>query len=247
MSRRLSPPRRNGSLSRGPVTTEGKARSAANALKHGLLSRNMYLPGEIVPPPAEGQSSGRFCRLPDDFQPANAFARSYAMAYLRLNRLWDLEATALHLEIIRQNHPEPGPIATLAAWRALANDPTFLLLRRYEVTFHRELHRSYREICHLGDVPPPPRALYFPNEPRLDSTPPESDSCTENFGTGSAPEPALAHAAGQTTSVTVPPTTQYKNCKTNLSSCNYLSSQRFTPVFSPLGFPRHPPARKVVR
>jgi hypothetical protein len=38
--------RRNGKLSRGPTTAEGRAVSAKNALKHGLLSQNVVLPDE---------------------------------------------------------------------------------------------------------------------------------------------------------------------------------------------------------
>jgi hypothetical protein len=38
--------RRNSRLSKGPKTPEGKARSAKNALKHGLLSRGVLLPDE---------------------------------------------------------------------------------------------------------------------------------------------------------------------------------------------------------
>jgi hypothetical protein len=38
--------RRNGGLSNGPTTPEGKAASSKNALKHGLLSREILLPDE---------------------------------------------------------------------------------------------------------------------------------------------------------------------------------------------------------
>ena len=38
--------RRNGSLSKGPKTPEGKAASSKNAIKHGLQSDEALLPGE---------------------------------------------------------------------------------------------------------------------------------------------------------------------------------------------------------
>ena len=38
--------RQNGALSNGPATPEGKAASSKNALKHGLLSREILLPNE---------------------------------------------------------------------------------------------------------------------------------------------------------------------------------------------------------
>jgi hypothetical protein len=38
--------RRNGSLSNGPTTLEGKVTSSTNAIKHGLLSGEALLPGE---------------------------------------------------------------------------------------------------------------------------------------------------------------------------------------------------------
>jgi hypothetical protein len=38
--------RANGAKSRGPVTAEGKRRSAQNSLKHGLTARRLMIPGE---------------------------------------------------------------------------------------------------------------------------------------------------------------------------------------------------------
>ena len=41
--RKIAANRANGALSRGPKTPEGKARSARNSLKHGLLARAILL------------------------------------------------------------------------------------------------------------------------------------------------------------------------------------------------------------
>lgn len=44
--RQVEANQRNAKLSRGPKTSTGKAVSAKNALKHGLLSRDVTIPGE---------------------------------------------------------------------------------------------------------------------------------------------------------------------------------------------------------
>jgi hypothetical protein len=44
--RQIEANRLNGSLSSGPTTPAGKAVASQNSLKHGLLSREVLLPGE---------------------------------------------------------------------------------------------------------------------------------------------------------------------------------------------------------
>ena len=55
--RQIAASRRNGRLSRGPKTKEGKARSSGNALRHGLSARKYLLAGE---------SEEEFLRLAED-------------------------------------------------------------------------------------------------------------------------------------------------------------------------------------
>jgi hypothetical protein len=59
--------RRNSQRSKGPKTPEGKARSAKNALKHGLLSSGVLLPGEDAEAFAELSRS-----LSEDLKPVGA-------------------------------------------------------------------------------------------------------------------------------------------------------------------------------
>ena len=76
----------NGGKSRGPVTTEGKARSSLNAHKHGCYSKAVVLPGE---------SQEDFLALVQSytgqFQPATQFEidliQDLADARWRINRI----------------------------------------------------------------------------------------------------------------------------------------------------------------
>jgi len=81
--------RRNGSQSRGPVTVGGKARSAMNALKHGLLAR-------CVSPPTDMRGQDKLYRdirreLIEELQPASFTHRTavdvLARDYVQLARV----------------------------------------------------------------------------------------------------------------------------------------------------------------
>ncbi len=82
--------RNNAKKSTGPRSEEGKARSAQNALKHGLLARDAVLPGEH---PAEFDQ--QFQALERAIQPDNAiefeFLRQMADAQWRMRRLTRIE------------------------------------------------------------------------------------------------------------------------------------------------------------
>jgi hypothetical protein len=89
--------RANGAQSQGPVTPEGKTASSQNALRHGLRSAAVLIPGED---PAEFDR--HVAAYIHRFKPADAPERdlveAIAGARWRLKRLGALEATLLQDE-----------------------------------------------------------------------------------------------------------------------------------------------------
>ena len=81
--------RRNGALSNGPKTPDGKATSSKNAIRHGLLSDEALLPGED-----QGKFEQFANRLRTDLwpcEPSNSVSQSalhaaYMMACMQANR-----------------------------------------------------------------------------------------------------------------------------------------------------------------
>src|SRR5690349_11031999 len=92
--RRKLASRANGARSRGPVTPEGKACSAQNAISHGLLAQAVVLKSE---------NPDAFRAHMDDFvlrwQPADqvelGLVEEMAVANWRLRRLWAIETRSL--------------------------------------------------------------------------------------------------------------------------------------------------------
>ena len=78
--------RKNGAKSRGPKTLEGKARSAQNALKHGLRALNYV----VLPDESAAEFQPLEAALVDELAPVGALqvvlARRVAVAAWRLAR-----------------------------------------------------------------------------------------------------------------------------------------------------------------
>jgi len=123
--RRIDASRANGRKSRGPVTPEGKARSAANSLRHGLLAKVCLL---------ESESREVFDDLIDDFearfQPIDevewGFVEEMIAANWRLRRCWAIENRMLDNEIGAQT--EGDQIDRIAAGLAQAADNQLRIL-----------------------------------------------------------------------------------------------------------------------
>jgi hypothetical protein len=90
----------NAQHSTGPVTPEGKAISSRNALKHGLTSKTILLPGED---PAQYQAlqDGMLA----DFQPVNVTQASHVLELVDLK--WRLErASRYEARVLSAENPD---------------------------------------------------------------------------------------------------------------------------------------------
>lgn len=107
--------RRNAELSTGPKTASGKAVASKNALKHGVLSRQVVLPDED---PAEFEDFRR--RLMEDLKPAGeletVFAERIMLGAWRLRRVVRLEAA-----VIRSQESELQAFPDLATFVTAAS------------------------------------------------------------------------------------------------------------------------------
>jgi hypothetical protein len=128
--------RRNGALSRGPATPDGKARSAGNATRHGLRGAFRLLAGE---------DGGEFQALADSLAarhaPADAAERHWveelAFAAWRQHRLRALEAAALTV---------PGDHGTDEPDGAGPPPPSLDTLARYRARLERDWRRALAEL-----------------------------------------------------------------------------------------------------
>ena len=141
------------SKSTGPRTSEGKQKSALNALRHGLTGRVVVLPEEDM------NAYHAFCKeLIADLKPETPVERQYAQTFCdtqwRLNRARSLEDSMLslgHFEAagdIEVDHPQIH--AALTAARVFRQESkAFVNLSLYEQRLQRTLKESLRQLKEL--------------------------------------------------------------------------------------------------
>jgi hypothetical protein len=154
--RRIDASRANGARSLGPVTPEGRARSARNAIRHGLLARTVVLEEEST-----DAFEAALADLIDRLRPADAvelaLIEEMAAAQWRQRRSWGIEVRMMNDAAVAS--PDAGPVARMTyAFRSLSGGPEFALMHRYETRQTRMFQRALNNLLIL-------RTQFLPNEP----------------------------------------------------------------------------------
>ena len=143
--------RANGAKSRGPATPEGRARSRAAALTHGLASDQLLI---------EGESEEKFNALREEylaeFQPQTRsrfdLVDQLVITRWRLNRVIALQSALMDIQMARQQ-PEidkefescGGDIRAAIAYQHLCDDSRALeSLHRHEARLSAEFRRTFK-------------------------------------------------------------------------------------------------------
>ncbi len=156
--------RANGSLSKGPVSIQGKLNSSRNSLRHGLLARTVVL---------EEESTPRFLELLraliEEFRPASAtqlmLVETMAVARWRQLRIWGLQKVALDREIALQDPALGTPeVRAALAFKPSSDSLQPELTLRYDVALDRQFSRALARLLDLQSRPAPKTSTpYFPD------------------------------------------------------------------------------------
>ncbi len=176
--------RANGAKGAGQKSPEGAARSAMNALKHGLAAHTVVLPGESHELFDEFADS-----LRDSLNPRtliqHLLVQNVVCAAWRQRRYLAFETTAITVKAEemradvdrRFDNADPQLRDTLA-FQELIKDGQFRTFIRYDAHLDRQLHRA---LSRLENQPVEPESVNSPNEANPeneqppDSNPPEPD------------------------------------------------------------------------
>ena len=130
--------RKNAQNSTGPVTQEGKAKSASNAIRHGILSR-------IIPIDAPGYREllvGLYTSLKPQDELQRMMVDQIAITTMRLRRIWAAEQSYLYTK--SRDWPD-GPDSNSATVHCYLEVPTAVTYLRYESMLNRLLARLLRQ------------------------------------------------------------------------------------------------------
>jgi hypothetical protein len=209
--------RANGAKSQGPTTPEGKAKSALNSLRHGLLAGLLVLRTE---------SDAKFLAILngylDEYHPEgqteNRLVEVIAAAQWLEERCWVLTTALIDITMDRMEHEiaaefreiDNATRTALAFLKEADQSAALVLLNRYAARHNREWHRAIDKLRKIqkerregAAVPDSPLATHhsplatevLPNEPEPDLTPTPATTAASSLATRHSPratQPVLA-------------------------------------------------------
>jgi hypothetical protein len=151
----------NAQLSTGPRTEAGKARSSQNAIKHGLFSRQLLLPGEDPNALASFRSSVLKRLAPRDLLELQV-VEQYISSSWKLRRLEAAEqeayldeAEVMSLELsesLGDSKDLPQPSVGLLTWR-LMEDGKLERLSRHQQRLWNQMQKCLKQLAELKRQP----------------------------------------------------------------------------------------------
>jgi hypothetical protein len=195
--------RANGAQSHGPVTPEGKAKSALNAVTHGLTASAIVLTTESKEKYAALLAS-YLEKCDPDGPIENDLVEEMVAAKWQQRRvaamiaaLIDVTMDHMEKEISDEFENIDNTVRTVLAFKNQAKESAALaLLNRYAARHAREYHRALRHLREIqserrdqNDPPASPNEK-SQNEPKAEVTPEPSTTCDSQT---TVPEPAASH------------------------------------------------------
>ena len=193
--------RANGAKSHGPVTPEGKARSARNASTHGIFNSPFVLRNE---------QDALFLQLEAEFTEEwdpqgpteSALVDQMVICRWRLNRIWATEAAAIDMQMdedaqaLAEKYGDfDEACRTAAAMKHLSDDSNFLsLMQRYDTSLSRQFDRALVRLRQLKRDRAPQPQPDQPDTKKLQNEPkpaPDENAELQNEPNGES-EPANA-------------------------------------------------------
>ena len=150
--------RKNGAMSRGPVSSKGREKSSRNNTRHGLLSKTIVLRDE-----SKTRFDSLLSALHEALQPQSIvesnLVDTMAVARWRLMRLWSMESASITYEISKQSlNPaspdvptDPATRAALAFRELTDNSRSLDAFNRYESRFDRQYNRALDRLTRIRE------------------------------------------------------------------------------------------------
>jgi len=198
--------RANGAKSQGPTTPEGKAKSALNSVRHGLLASFLVLRTE---------SDSKFLAILngylDEYHPEgqteNRLVEVIAAAQWLEERCWTLTTALIDITMDRMEHEiaaefreiDNATRTALAFLKEADQSAALVLLNRYAARHNREWHRAIDKLRKVqkerregttaptGHEPLATDHCISPNEPDPDLTPAPATNSDAELATSHQP------------------------------------------------------------